>query len=570
MGKMVKLQGIAASEGVAIGSCRIVSENKIIFKNKKISNSEVKDELIRFEKSIRFLVEEIDSLMEKYSFSKENKDILLSHKMILEDPEFHKNITNLIQKELLSLEQALTTHFTQLKKIFQNMKSDYLAERISDYEDVSNRFLKHITNDSADVFEHVQKGDIIVMTDISPSLLLNAVEHFAAGICTETGSRNAHSAIIARSLNLPMIVGVHSLLNNLKDNDKVILNGESGEVIISPTEEILRKFKKIRYNYLRRQRNLVKILDLESRTKDGKKVALMSNIELPEEIPLVHKNHSEGVGLFRTEFLFIDRNQLPNEEEQLAVYKQIAEDCSPHPAIIRTIDIGGDKLSSILNISHESNPNLGMRGIRISFLFPEIFKTQIRAILRANISGNLKIMFPMVSCVGEIIRAKKIISECVDELIKEKLDFNDNIKIGAMIEIPSAVVMSAELAEECDFLSIGTNDLIQYTLAADRDNENISEFYQSAHPAVLRLIKQTVENAHKKGKKVAVCGEMAADENFVKLLLGLGVDELSMSPTGLLRIKKIVINSHLKKLEKLAEKALKMKTSAEVLNLLKR
>ena len=569
MSKMLKLRGIAVSEGIAIGNSRVVSEGKITFERKKISDSEVKDELKRFEDGVQFLVNEIDTLIEKYSFSKENKDILLSHKMILEDPEFHKNITILIKEELLSLEQAITTHFAQLKKIFKNMKNEYLAERISDYEDVSNRFLKHITNSSSDILKSVKKDEIIIMTAISPSEVMKALEQKVAGICTETGSRNSHSAIIARSLNLPMVAGVHSLLQKVKNNDKIILNGATGDVIINPSQNILSEYEKKKADFLARRKNLDKILNVEARTKDGKKISLMSNIELPEEMVSVKKNHSEGIGLFRTEFLFIDRDRLPAEEEQLKIYRQIAEECQPFPAIIRTIDVGGDKLSSILNVGRELNPNLGLRGIRISFLHKEIFRTQIRAILRANLSGNLKIMFPMISCVGEIIKAKEIISKCIAELKKENLEFNENIQIGAMIEIPSAVIMSSELAEECDFLSIGTNDLVQYTLAADRDNETISDYYQTAHPAVLRLIRQTVENAHAKGKKVAVCGEMASDENLVKLLLGLEVDELSMTPSRILKIKEIVINSEIKELKKLAEKALRKKTAEEVMKLLK-
>ncbi|MDN5354896.1 MAG: phosphoenolpyruvate-protein phosphotransferase system enzyme [Candidatus Cloacimonadota bacterium] len=561
---MKECKGIPVSEGIGIGKAKFVTKPKFEIKKKNISEEEVDSELERFNTNLENVLQEMDYLIQNFSHSKDNQDILHTHKMILTDPEFIAKIEKMISQELMSLEQAIKKHFTDIIAIFNNMENQYYADRSSDYEDVAQRFLKHSMNLKGLDFSKIDKNSIIFVDKISPSEVTRAYECEAQGIVLREGSKNSHSAIIARSMGLPMVVclGHH---DNISENEMVILDGRKGKIFANPDEKTLQKYSKLQEEETTRQKQLQKLKDKEAITKDGQKVGLMSNIEIPEEIVQVIQSNSAGIGLFRTEFLFIDRKNLPTEDEQYKIYKKIAEKISPHPLIIRTIDVGGDKLSSILNIEHELNPNLGCRGIRLSFENIPIFKTQLKAILRANTTGNIKIMFPMVSCVQEVINAKKIIEEC-----KQELEEVNNIEIGAMVEIPSAALNADIIAKECDFLSIGTNDLIQYTLAVDRDNQTVAKYYKPTHPSVLQLIKLTAEKAHKHQVKVAVCGEMASQEEYVGLLLGLGVDELSVSPAKVLSIKEKIRNADIKEQQKRAEKILQMSTAEEVMDFLEK
>ena len=565
---MKKIKGNSVSIGVAIGKAKIINKHELYIKNKKILKSEIKFELSRFKEDVKFVINELDKLIQDYTYSKENRDILESHKLILQDPEFNKRISILISEDQNCLEQAINTYFTEAIDIFSNVNNKYLSHKVNDFEDVAYRLLSHIKGERKDILEDVDENSILIMENISPSFVTTVFDKNIQGLCTERGSRNSHSSIIARSMNLPMLVNTMGLLGNIKDGEDLIIDGNDGYVIISPTKSVLKKYEAICKKEKNIQKGLLSLIDKESITKDGKKIKLMSNIEIPQEIDQVLKYNSTGIGLFRTEFLFIDREDLPTEEEQYKIYKDIVEQCKPNPVTIRTIDVGGDKLSNILNITYEQNPNLGCRGIRISLQNIPIFKQQIKAILRANIHGNIKIMFPMISGVEELLKVKEIIKICSKELINAGITFNADMELGAMIEIPSAVVTSDLIAEECDFLSIGTNDLIQYTLAVDRDNQSISDYYKPTHPSVIRSIKLTVDNAHKHGIKVAVCGEMASEKEYVKLLLALGVDELSVSPGRLLLIKKEIINCDIAKMKLKLEKILSCKTSTDVDKLL--
>ena len=565
---MKRLKGIPVSAGVAIGYAKIIEREKLHIERKFILKNLVKAELQRFKDDVDFVVKEIEHLISNYSYSQENEEILTAQKMILRDPEFSKRVTTLISDELNSLENAISTYFTEIVDIFNNMDNEFFSQRLSDFEDVAYRLLSHTLKKRKNLLNKLNENSILIMENITPSFVTRVFEKKIQGLCTEKGSKNSHSSIIARSMNLPMLVSTMELLENIEENQQVIVDGNNGEIIISPTKSILVKYEKILKQEKIEKEKLQELIDVESKTLDNRKIKLMSNIEIPEEIDQVLKYRSEGIGLFRTEFLFIDRDELPTEEEQYKIYIEIAEKCNPEPVIIRTIDVGGDKFSRILNIAHEENPNLGWRGIRISLENISIFRQQIRAILRANVKGNVKIMFPMVSCVEEIIQAKKIIEECNKDLKKEKVKYVEDIEIGAMIEIPSAVITSDILAEECDFLSIGTNDLVQYILAVDRDNESISEYYKPCHPSVIRSIKLTVDNAHKKGIKVAICGEMASEKIFVKLLVGLGIDEFSVSPGRLLMVKNEIINCDMKNAEMLVDEVLKINTYEEIYQLL--
>jgi len=553
---MKKLKGIIVSSGIAIGLAKIIEKEKLQIKKKSIQHYEIEDELLKFEKSVEHVNKDIDNLIEDISHP-ENKKILTTHKMILQDPEFSKSITNLVSKELVSLEQAINDHFTDIVKLFNKMENEYYAERANDYEDVAYRLLGHILKQKTDNLNKLDENSILIMRNISPSGITRVFEKKIKGLCTEKGSKTSHSSIIARSMNLPTLVSVHDLMDSVQENQQVIIDGNNGQIIISPGRETLTKYKKLLAIETAEWEKLQEIINLDSQTKDGKKITLMSNIEIPAETSQVTRFKSEGIGLFRTEFLFLDREELPTEDEQFKIYKSIAEKIAPFPLVIRTIDVGGDKLTKILNIENEANPNLGCRGIRISLEHHPVFKIQIRAILRANVSGNVKIMFPMISGVEEVIKAKKIIEQCKKELQNEKVEFNGNIEIGSMIEIPSAALTSDLISEECDFLSIGTNDLVQYTLAVDRDNDAVESYYDPYHRSVMQLIKMTIENAHKKGIKVALCGELASEKDFIPILIGLGIDELSVSPGRLLTTKKEILKCEFQKCEKYSNKILK-------------
>ncbi len=566
---MKKIKGIPVSSGIAIGNVKIVIKEKLQIERKYIKQHEIESEMIRLESSIEHVLKELDVLIDDIASSQDNKDILSTHKMILQDPELFKKITFLIKEELLSMEHAIQQHFTEVVDLFSNMENEYYSERSSDYEDVAYRLLSHVLDQRKDILSGLNENSILIMENISPSGVARVFEKKVKGVCIERGSKNSHSSIIARSLNLPFVARVNDILKSIKEDDFIILDGTLGEIIISPDKKTIEEYTKKLDIEKKDKEKLNKIKNLETKTSDGKKIALMSNIEIPEEINQVINNNSEGIGLFRTEFLFMDKIKLPGEDEQYEIYNSIAEKIFPFPLIIRTIDVGGDKISKILNIEHELNPNLGCRGIRISLEHIPIFKIQVRAILRASKRGNVKIMFPMISSCYEIVRVKSIIEECKEELRKKNISFDENIKIGAMIEIPSAAITSDTIAQECDFLSIGTNDLIQYTLAADRDNQSIEKYYLPHHPSIIKLIKMTVQNAHEKGIKVAICGEMASQPEFVPLLLGLGIDELSVSPGLLLKIKDIILHCDMRKNLKLTENILQQKTHKDIEKILK-
>ena len=565
---MKKIKGISVSEGVAIGKAAIIHREVLHVDRKHIKAENASEELAKFKKDIKIVIAELEHLIQNYAFSLDQKEILSTQKMILADPEFVNRVNYLISEENCSRENAISIYFTEVADIFRNMDNQFFSQRLTDYEDVAYRLLSHILKKGNNRLGCLNDKSILIMDNVTPSFVTRVFEKKIKGIITAKGSRNSHSSIIARSMNLPMLVNASGLLNEVENDQLIIIDGNNGEVIIDPSPEVLLDYENQYKQEQNQKEKLLKLIDVQAKTTDDKIIKLMSNIEIPEEVERVVKYNSDGIGLFRTEFMFIDREELPTEEEQYKIYKQIAEKMLPEPVTIRTIDVGGDKLSRILNLSHEDNPNLGCRGIRISFENIPIFKQQIKAALRANVVGNIKLMFPMISAVSEIYQAKEIIEECKLELKDKAVEFNSDLPIGAMIEIPSAVVTSDVIAAECDFLSIGTNDLVQYILAVDRDNEAVASYYQSCHPSVLRSIQLTAENAHKRDIKVAVCGEMASEPRFVQLLLGLGVDELSVSPGRMLKIKNEILNSSLHDSQLLAEKCLQQKTSAEVMKLL--
>jgi phosphotransferase system enzyme I (PtsI) len=538
---MERLKGISISNKSAIGKAYIIEQEETVISKTSISRDEVNKELERFKASVDHVANEIEELIENYSYLKENKDVLTAHKMILTDPEFINNVNTLITEELLSMEHAIHKHFTEIIDFFKNMDNEYYAQRSSDYKDVANRLFDHILKHRKDYFDELEEGSILIMEDVTPFIVTKAYEKNAGGICIEKGSSNSHSSIIARSMNVPMIIQLEEIFGKVNNDDLLIIDGRNNQLYIDPDEDTVNKFQSIIDQEKEKLKKLRELISVSTKTTDGYTYNLMCNIEIPEEMSAVKKVEAGGIGLFRTEFLFMDRDKLPDEDEQCRIYKKIADQMYPHPLIIRTVDIGGDKLSQVLNIKYEANPNLGFRGIRLSLAYKPLFKAQIKAILRANQRGNVKVMFPMVSNLDEVLRAKKIVYECIEELKQAGVSVLDTIEIGIMIEIPSAALISDILAPECDFFSIGTNDLVQYTLAVDRDNSLVNDYYQPAHLSVIRLIKTTIENAHAHGIKVAVCGEMASDFRFTEIFLGLGVDELSVSPGQYLEIKNNIL-----------------------------
>jgi phosphoenolpyruvate-protein phosphotransferase (PTS system enzyme I) len=541
---MIKLDGIAVSSGVSVGRARILTRNKIIIEKKKIKPDQIDSELKRFSTSVEVVKGEINQLIRDISDNVESAEILKTHKLILEDPGFEENVTKLIKEELHSLDHAVHKYFTNVIDLFKNMKNDYFAERSSDYEDVAYRLLNQLIQGGKNILDVLDEDSIVIANNISPSGVTKVYSRHVLGICTEKGNKNSHSSIIARSMNLPYVARIHNLLEQVKNDDLIILDGVKGQIIINPDNVTVEKYRLIQGEQQKERTELNKLIGIPAVTEDKKEIGLMCNIEIPDEVDFVKKIGSAGIGLFRTEFLFIDRDELPAETEQYEIYRSIAESIQPHPLVIRTIDVGGDKLSRVLNLESEENPNLGVRGIRISLQNIPIFKTQIKAILRASVTQNIRIMFPMISSLEEMIKVKQIVETCKQDLHEQDIPFDRSIKIGAMIEIPSAAITSDSLAAECDFLSIGTNDLIQYTLAVDRDNQTVDEYYIPHHPSVLKLIKLTAKNAHEQNIPVAVCGEMASQQKFIPLLVGLGIDELSVSPGSYLKIKKQIINSN--------------------------
>lgn len=561
---MKTLKGVSVSKGLAIGRVRVIEKAQLKISRSRIEDQEIDNELNRFSKSVDFVIDEIEQLASEVSHSEENKDILNTHMMILQDPEFHNSIDSKIRNELLSLEQAINEHFVKVVELFKNMDSSYMQQRSSDYEDVAHRLLSYILQQRKDIFKDLPADSVIFMDSITPSEVTQLIRKDFKALCLASGSMNSHSSIIARSMNLPAVVGLKNVSSELTDGDLVILDAVEGKLIVDPDEKTIEDYKQRIAIEKDRIGKLKQIIGLKSITLDGIKIKLLSNIEIPEELETVLKTKCDGIGLFRTEFLFMDRNDLPSEEEQLNIYKEIAQKLDGKEVVIRTIDVGGDKSSEHLQFGKEANPNLGCRGIRISLLRPELFKMQLKAIYRAAIYGNIKIMFPMISSVDELHKIKEIISTCQTEMNNAGVNYKAEIPLGVMIEVPAAAVSSHALALECDFLSIGTNDLIQYTLAVDRENSNIAEYYNPYNPAILQLIKLTVDNAHKQNIPVSVCGDLASKPGFTNILIGLGVDHLSVSPGMLLDIKNTILKINRSESENLVEKLLTMSSPRQI------
>ncbi|NQT06323.1 MAG: phosphoenolpyruvate--protein phosphotransferase [Candidatus Omnitrophica bacterium] len=558
--------GIPASPGITIGKAYLPDSEEISITKKRIKPEDVAEEITRFKEALSRTKEEILKIKEKISkeMGVEHGEIFSAHLLVLEDIMLIEEVVVRLRRERFCIEYIFLDVLKKYINAFSKMDDEYLKERISDISDVGKRILKNLTGQRTRTLSNLSKPVIVIAYDLSPSDTATMHKKHVTGFATDIGGRTSHTAIMAKSLEIPAVVGLEEVTRKVRNGDTLIVDGRHGIVIINPDKTILKKYESEKRKLLTFEKGLASLKDLKSETKDGHKVILSANIEMPDEVASVKLHGADGIGLYRTEYFYMNRKDLPTEEEQYQSYKLVAERMKPDSTIIRTLDLGGDKFLSQLEVPREMNPYLGWRAIRFCLAKPDIFKAQLRAILRASAYGPLKIMYPMISGLDELKQANAILEEVRKELKKKKIAFDDDMEVGAMIEVPSAALTSDILANEVDFFSIGTNDLIQYALAVDRVNEKIAYLYEPAHPAVLRLIRSIINNGHDKGIWVGLCGEMAAEPSLALVLLGLGLDEFSTSPMAVPEIKKVIRAVTLEQAKKIAHKALTLSTGKEV------
>ena len=562
------LKGIAASQGIAIA--KVYKLEQPVLKIVQTS-ANPEDELKKLDSAFTKTIADIEQIKEVASktLAEEELAIFDAHLMMIGDPEFRASIENEITSNSVNAEYAADCVSKMMISMFESMDDEYMRARAADIKDVSFRLLCNITGNEIPNLSTLNEPVVVVAKDLTPSDTGSLNKEFAKGFATEIGGRTSHSAIMARSLEIPAIVGVNEILSTLKSGDLVILDAINGEVITEPTEEQIADYTKRAEEFCANKEALKALKDKPSVSIDGHKVELVGNIGSPADVDAVNANGGEGVGLFRTEFLYMkSENDFPNEDMQFAAYKSVLEGMNGKQVVIRTLDIGGDKKLSYYQFEEEMNPFLGVRAVRFCLSRKDIFRVQLRALLRASAFGKLCIMFPMIATVAEFREAKAVYDEERAKLIAEGVTVGD-VQVGIMIEIPAAAVLADQLAKEADFFSIGTNDLIQYSMAADRMSQPVSYLYQPLNPSVLRLIKMAIDGAHKEGKWCGMCGEMAGDELAAPILLGLGLDEFSMSATSILPARKIINSLSYAKMKELAEKAVASSTETEVVELIK-
>lgn len=561
---MSYLKGIAASTGIAIAKAYRLVEADLSFDKKKVEDTE--KEIERFKAALTTSKTELSAIREKAvnELGVDKAAIFEAHLLVLSDPELISPVEDKIKTEQVNAEQALNEVADMFIKMFEQMDNEYMKERAADIRDVTKRVLSHLLGVQILSPSMISEESIIVAEDLTPSDTAQLNRKFVKGFTTNIGGRTSHSAIMARSMEIPAVVGAKTVTEDIRNGDLIIVDGINGEVHINPTAEVLTQYEKKQRHFNAQKAKWAKLVNERTVTADGHHVELAANIGTPNDLDGVIDNGGEGIGLYRTEFLYMGRNELPSEEEQFESYKTVLEKMNGKPVVVRTLDIGGDKELPYLNLPKEMNPFLGFRAIRLCLEEQDLFRTQLRALLRASSYGNLKIMFPMIATLDEFQEAKQILQEEKQKLVSSGVVVADQIELGIMVEIPSTAVMADQFANEVDFFSIGTNDLIQYTMAADRMNERVSYLYQPYSPAILRLVKMVIDAAHQKGKWVGMCGEMAGDETAIPLLLGLGLDEFSMSATSILRARSQIIHLSKTEVEELAEKALNMSTTKEV------
>ena len=573
MNKNLLLKGIVASQGIAIGKVFLVNQDHLELSHYNIAtNKEIEKEINRFKKAIeesqsQLLRAKKDINKKKF---KEAQYIIDTHILLLQDKVLMDNTIKIIKHEKIDAALALKKTIAGLRTHLAEINDEYMKERTSDIDYIEQRLLRNLAGIKRDIVAKIREKVIIVSSDLSPADTANLNVNEVLGFTIDSGGRTSHTAIMARALKIPAVVGLKDITRRVKTGDTMILDGIHGVVIINPTADTLLKYNQKKAEYDEFEIGLLKHKDLPGETIDGFRVKLMANIEIMEELPSVLTYGAEGIGLYRTEFLYLNRKDLPSEAEQFEIYKTVSQKIAPHPVTIRTLDIGGDKFMSHIDVAEEINPVMGLRAIRFCLKEVAIFKTQLRAIMRSSAYGKVKIMFPMISGIEEVRQIKIILSEVKKELQAEHKVFDPDIEIGIMVEVPSAASIADILAKEVNFFSIGTNDLIQYTLAIDRVNENVSYLYEPLHPAVLRLLQNIINAAHDNGIPVAMCGEMAGEPFYMPILLGLGIDELSMNVMALPRVKSVLRSLDYKQSQLVTDSIFKLSTAQEIETLLKK
>ncbi|MFV0575577.1 MAG: phosphoenolpyruvate-protein phosphotransferase PtsI [Vibrio sp.] len=560
------ISGILASPGIAFGKALLLQEDEIVLNKTPISDDQVEAEVQRFFDARNKSSEQLEVVKQKAleTFGEEKEAIFEGHIMLLEDEELEEEILALIKSDKMSADLAIHTVIEEQATALESLDDDYLKERATDIRDIGSRFVKNALGINIVSLGAINEEVILVANDLTPSETAQINLQYVLGFACDIGGRTSHTSIMARSLELPAIVGTNDITSRVSNGDILILDAINNKIIINPSEAELAEAKSIRDTFLAEKEELAKLKDLPAVTLDDHHVEVCGNIGTVKDCDGIIRNGGEGVGLYRTEFLFMDRDALPTEEEQYQAYKEVAETMGDQAVIIRTMDIGGDKDLPYMDLPAEMNPFLGWRAVRISLDRREILKDQLRGILRASAHGKLRVMFPMIISVEEIRELKAAIEQYKAELRSEGLAFDENIEIGVMVETPAAAAIAHHLAKEVSFFSIGTNDLTQYTLAVDRGNELISHLYNPLSPAVLTVIKQVIDASHKEGKWTGMCGELAGDERATLLLLGMGLDEFSMSGISIPRVKKIIRNSTFAEVKAMADEALALPTAAEI------
>ncbi|MGO2343473.1 phosphoenolpyruvate-protein phosphotransferase PtsI [Vibrio litoralis] len=560
------ISGILASPGIAFGKALLLQEDEIVLNKTPISDDQVEAEVKCFFDARNKSSEQLEGIKQKAleTFGEEKEAIFEGHIMLLEDEELEEEILALIKKDKMSAGLAIHTVIEEQATALESLDDDYLKERATDIRDIGTRFVKNALGINIVSLSAINEEVILVANDLTPSETAQINLEFVLGFACDIGGRTSHTSIMARSLELPAIVGTNDITKQVSNGDTLILDAINNKIIVNPSDAELEEAKSIRDNFLAEKEELAKLKDLPAVTLDDHHVEVCGNIGTVKDCDGILRNGGEGVGLYRTEFLFMDRDALPTEEEQYKAYKDVAEAMGDQAVIIRTMDIGGDKDLPYMDLPEEMNPFLGWRAVRISLDRRDILKDQLRGILRASAHGKLRIMFPMIISVEEIRELKAALEEYKAELRNEGLAFDEDIEIGVMVETPAAAAIAHHLAKEVSFFSIGTNDLTQYTLAVDRGNELISHLYNPLSPAVLTVIKQVIDASHKEGKWTGMCGELAGDERATLLLLGMGLDEFSMSGISIPRVKKIIRNSNFAEVKAMAEEALALPTAAEI------
>lgn len=563
---MLKIKGIAAASGISIGPAYRVGREEISVPKLEIKDSEIALEIQLFEEALIKTRKEIIELQKRIAsdMGQEEAQIFDAHLLVLEDRMLIEEVISRLKKERVNVAYIFSEVIKKYIEVFSKIEDEYLKERISDVNDVGKRVLRNLLGREKKGFEDLKEKVVVVAHDLSPSDTAAMHNQNVCAFVTDIGGKTSHTAIMAKSLEIPAVVGLEEATTKIKSGDVLIVDGTTGNVIINPDEETLSLYKEADKKLKGVAERFLPIKDLPAITSDGKSIEINANIELPDEIPAIKLHGGQGIGLYRTEFFYMNRKDLPSEEEHYQAYKYVAQEMSPYPVIIRTLDLGGDKFISQFKIPLEMKPFLGWRAIRFCLAMPDVFKVQLRAILRASVHGKLKLMYPMISGVEELKQANRILEEAKEELKKKNIDFDKNIEVGAMIEVPSAAVTADLLAKEVKFFSIGTNDLIQYSLAVDRTNEKVAYLYEPTHPAILRIIKSVIDAAHLAGVTVGMCGEMAGEPSLVAILLGLGLDSFSMPPAIIPEVKYIIRSINTKQAREIARQALSLSTGREV------